>query len=315
MPSTASVSTEIHEDGLVKTGMHNVVDSVRPKLRLISVSANNAMTLADIDFSSSTALVTGGTSGIGRAIAEELVKRGVRKLVLVARNDEKLAEVATAMEGSTPGLSVRTIKVDLSDRDGPAEVQKKIQEGGWTVDLLVNNAGFARKYVFAQNYETDTSLATVDLMVRAVVDLSLRFLPDMVKRDKGGILNVASTAGYQPVPYTAMYAASKAFVISLSQAIREEYRDSGIRIACVVPGVTQTNLDGDGHGETRGPIDKIGIDQPADVAKVAVDSLEENAAARIVGWNNKVWQAGLGLLPSSTTASMIASARGAPGEE
>ncbi|KAF1979981.1 NAD(P)-binding protein, partial [Bimuria novae-zelandiae CBS 107.79] len=137
-----------------------------------------------------TALVTGDSSGIGRVIAEELVKRGVRRLILVAQNENKLAEAARAIENSTPGLTVRTLKVDLSDQNGPAEVQTKIQEGDWTVDLLVNNAGFTRKYVFAKNIGTDTSLATIDLMVCAVVDLRLRFLSDMVKRGKGGILNV-----------------------------------------------------------------------------------------------------------------------------
>ncbi|KAJ4982730.1 nadp-dependent l-serine l-allo-threonine dehydrogenase ydfg [Stagonosporopsis vannaccii] len=275
------------------------------------------MTLKDIEFATSTALVTGGSSGIGYAIAEELVERGVRRLILVAQHEDKLTGVAAAMEASKPGLSVRTIKADLSDREGPARVQQQILEWDWSVDLLVNNAGFARKYVFAENPKTDTSLANIDLMVRAVVDLSLRFLPGMVKRGSGGILNVGSTAGFQPVPFTAMYAASKAFVISFSQAIREEQqqRETGVRVACVVPGVTQTNLDGQGHGETRGPIDKVGIDQPADVAKVAVDTLEKNSAAQIVGWNNKTWQAALNLLPDSTTASVIASARGAPEKE
>ncbi|KAK5172740.1 uncharacterized protein LTR77_002860 [Saxophila tyrrhenica] len=273
------------------------------------------MALPNIDFPDSTALVTGGTSGIGRTIAEELVARGVRQLVLVARNDDKLSETASAMKDATPGLSVGTIKADLSKREAPAEIQKKVQEWGWTVDLLVNNAGLARKEKFAENLETDSSLATIDVMVRAVVELSLLFLPEMLKRQKGGILNIASTAGYQPVPYTAMYAASKAFVISFSQAIREENRGTGVRVACIVPGVTETNLDGQGHGETRGPIDKVGIDQPADVAKAAVDALEENAAAKIVGWNNTAFQAGFNLLPASLNARLIAAARGAPGEK
>lgn len=94
-------------------------------------------------------------------------------------------------------------------------------------------------------------------MVRAVFELSLRFLPDIVKRRKGGVLNVGSTACYQPVPWTAIYAASKAFIPSWCQAIREEqlYRETGARFAQVVPGVTDTNLDGQGHGEKRGPIE------------------------------------------------------------
>ncbi|KAI8934341.1 hypothetical protein NX059_009077 [Plenodomus lindquistii] len=275
------------------------------------------MTLAPVDFAASTALVTGGTNGIGRAIAQELVQRGVRQLIIAARNEDKLAETAKEMESSTPGLTVRKIKVDLSDREGPAELQKQVKESGWTVDVLVNNAGFARKYQFAEDPENDSSLMTVDLMVRAVVDLSLRFLPELVKKGRGGILNVSSTACYQPVPHTALYAASKAFVTSFSQAIREEQlrANTGVRFACVVPGITETNLAGDGHGEKRGLLDNVGIHQPEDVAKVAVDALEENAAAKIVGLANKALAAATSAVPSSFTASAIVTSRGAPGEE
>lgn len=275
------------------------------------------MSLPELDFSNSTALVTGGSSGIGRAIAEELVSRGVRQLVLVARTEDKLRKAAEEIGASTTGLAVRTIKADLTSRNAPEKVQQEIQGWGWNVDILVNDAGFGRKYVFGEYLRTDTSLACIDLMVRAVVDLSLRFLPDMVKRRKGGILNVGSTACYQPVPYTSIYAASKAFILSWSQAIREEnlHRDTGVRIAQVVPGVTETNLDGKGHGEKRGPIEWVGVDKPADVAKVAVDALVENAAAKVVGWNNWAFHAGMNVLPDSAKAKLVSASRGVPGEE
>jgi short-subunit dehydrogenase len=275
------------------------------------------MGLADLDFSASTALVTGGSSGIGRAIADELVARGVQKLIIVAQDETKLSEAAKEIEASKSGVEVRTIKANLSSHDGPKNVRKQIEEYGWTVDILVNNAGFGRKYNFAEDPESDTSLACVDLMVRAVVEMSLLFLPGMKERRKGGILNIGSTACYQPVPYTAIYAASKAFVLSFSQAIREEniQGDTGIRIACVVPGVTQTNLDGQGHGEKRGPIEKIGVDQPEDVAKVAVDTFRDNAAERVVGWNNYAFHTAMGLLPDSVNAKVVAMSRGPPGQE
>lgn len=272
------------------------------------------MKLEKIDYARSTALVTGGSSGIGRAIAFELAGRGVRRMVIVARGEEKLAKAASELWQSTPGIDVREISIDLSEHDAPAQVQRQVESWGWQVDLLVNDAGLARKQIFARDMDTDVSLVTIDLMVRAVVDLSLRFLPPMVARGHGGILNISSTAAYNPVPFSAMYAASKAFVLSWSQAIREENRDTGVRVACIVPGVTETNLDGDGHGERRGVLDAVGIDQPEDVAKAAVDALEENAAQTIVGANNKLLQAGLGLLPDSLKARMISKARGAPDE-
>ncbi|WP_437871789.1 SDR family NAD(P)-dependent oxidoreductase [Methylorubrum extorquens] len=272
------------------------------------------MKLEDIDYARSTALVTGGSSGIGRAIAFELAARGVRNMVLVARGPEKLAKAASELRQSAPGIDVREISIDLSKHDAPAEVQRQVQAWGWQVDLLVNDAGLARKQLFAKDMETDVSLMTVDLMIRAVIDLSLRFLPPMVERGHGGILNVCSTAAYNPVPFTAMYAASKAFMLSWSQAVREENRDTGVRVACIVPGVTETNLDGDGHGERRGVLDAVGIDQPEDVAKAAVDALEENAAQSIVGANNKLLQVAQGLLPDSIKARLISKARGAPEE-
>jgi len=274
------------------------------------------MAMEDINFAESTALVTGGSSGIGRAIAEELVTRGVRQLIIVAQDETKLSQAAKEIQSSKSGVEVRTIKANLSSHDGPKNVKKEIDGFGWTVDILVNNAGFGRKYNFAEDPENDTSLDCVDLMVRAVVEMSLLFLPGMKERRKGGILNVGSTACYQPVPFTAIYAASKAFVLSFSQAVRQENLtgETGVRIACVVPGVTNTNLDGKGHGETRGPISKIGIDEPEDVAKVAVDALRDNAAERVVGWNNYAFHTVQSLMPDSVVAKVVAMSRGAPGE-
>ncbi|KAI6790341.1 NAD(P)-binding protein [Hortaea werneckii] len=239
------------------------------------------MALQDVNFAASSALVTGGSSGIGRAIAEELIARGVRRMILVAKTGDKLASVSEEMRASTPDLTLQTIQADL------------------------------------KNFESDPSLATIDVMVRAVVELSLRFLPDMVKQGKGGILNVGSTACYQPVPYTSMYAASKAFILSWSQAIREEQRHNktGVRIAQVVPGVTETNLDGKGHGERRGPIELVGVDQPSDVAKVAVDAYEENAAAKVVGWNNTAFHTVMNTLPDSAKAMLVSASRGKPTED
>jgi short-subunit dehydrogenase len=103
--------------------------------------------------------------------------------------------------------------------------------------------------------------------------------------------------------------------MSWSQAVHQENLETGVRVACVVPGITATNLDGQGHGETRGAIDKVGIDQPEDVAKVAVDVYEANESARVVGWNNKIQSTVFNLIPDSITSGVIASARGPPDEK
>jgi short-subunit dehydrogenase len=273
------------------------------------------MDLTPIDYAKGAALVTGGTSGIGKEIARELVRRGVEKIVIVAQDQEKLDRAATELRGLNPDLEVHTIAIDLSQHGAAGEIRKNVDAVGWAVEILVNNAGLARKYVFAEDPTNDPSLKMIDVMARALVDMSLHFLPDMVKRRRGGILNLGSTAGYAAVPYTSAYAASKAFVISFSQAIREENRDNGVRIACIVPGVTQTNLDGERHGERRGVLDLVGIDDPADVAKGAVEVFEANDPAKIFGWNNKILQLAQDLLPTSVNAHLIAKSRGAPGEE
>lgn len=273
------------------------------------------MELKPLNYANGAALVTGGTSGIGKEIALELVRRGVKKIVIVAQEIEGLEEASAELREIDPACEVHTIKADLTDHDAADKIREDVDGKGWPIEILVNNAGFARKYIFAEKPEEDPSLAMVDVMVRAVVDLSLKFLPDMVKRGRGGILNLGSTAGYNPVPFTSAYAASKAFVISFSQAIREENRDSGVRVACVVPGVTSTDLSGEGHGEQRGTLDAVGVAEPDEVAKAAVDVLEANDAAKTLGWNNKLLAAAQSLLPDSVNAHLVAKSRGRPGEE
>lgn len=273
------------------------------------------MDLAPLDYTKGAALVTGGTSGIGKEIALELVRRGVQKIVIVAREQEKLDCVVEELRGVSAEVEVHTIAIDLSKHDAAAQVRANVDAVGWDVEILVNNAGLARKYVFAKDPENDPSLSIVDLMVRTVVDLSLKFLPDMVERRRGGILNIGSTAAFSSVPWTAAYAAAKAFVVSFSAAIREENIDKGVRVACIVPGITETNLDGQGHGERRGVIDIIGIDQPEDVAKGAVDVLEGNEAASVFGWNNKLFRIAQEYLPRAWNTHRTAKARGEPTEE
>lgn len=270
------------------------------------------MDLSPLDYSKGAALVTGATSGIGKEIALELVRRGVKKIVIVARTQEKLDRTVEELRGLSSDVVVHTIAIDLSDHDAAGSIRKNVDAVGWPIEILVNNAGLARKYVFAKDPEHDPSLHIVNTMVLAVVDLSLQFLPGMVERRRGGILNIGSTAAFSSVPWTAAYAASKAFVVSFSQAIREENRETGVRVACIVPGITETNLDGSGNGERRGVIDFVGIDQPADVAKGAVDVLEANEPASVFGWNNKLFKVAQEYLPSAWNSHRIAQSRGEP---
>lgn len=264
------------------------------------------MTLPPISYSTSAALVTGATSGIGKAIACAFVKRGIQRLILVARSAEDLLATANEIDGP----SVMTIACDLSLQDGPDEIYRKVLERGWTVDYLVNNAGIATEGRFAvDESEGKTATDLVDLNVRAVVRLSELFLPPMLDRKSGGILFIGSTAAYQPVPYSAAYGASKAFVVSFASAIHEENLDSGTRIACVVPGVTRTNLGGEGQGERRGVLENISIKEPQEVAQVALRCLEDNKPGQIVGIANQLLQTASSLVTDKLKSKVIGAAK------
>lgn len=269
--------------------------------------------MKNVDYPKSTALVTGATSGIGLSIAIELLSRGIGRLVVVGKQQQKLDRTEKELRKKCgDGQEVRCILVDLTERDAGAAIEKQIQEWGWTIDILVNNAGLAAKNTFASDPSQDNAVACVDVMVRMVVDLSLRFLPGMVQRGHGGLLNLGSTAAYQPVPWTATYAACKAFVLSWSQAVRQEQLGTGVRIACIVPGITKTNLDGRGGGEARGLLDYVSIHQTADVAKAALDAFENNSAAQIVGFNNKLLRLAGVPVPASVMAKFVGLSRGPP---
>lgn len=266
-----------------------------------------------VEYSKSTALVTGATSGIGRCIAFELVARNTKRLVIIGKQQAKLTATEEELrQKCDANQEIRTILVDLNDHDAGATIQRQVEEWGWTIDILVNNAGIASKETFASNPAQDRALATVDVNIRAVVDLSLRLLPGMVQRGSGGLLNIASTAGYQPVPWTATYSATKSFILSWSQAIRHEHLGTGVRIACIAPGITKSNLNQQGGGELRGALDYVGIHQPAYVAKAAVDAFEKNSAAQILGLNNKLLRLAGVPVPGFIMASFVAKARGPP---
>jgi short-subunit dehydrogenase len=185
-----------------------------------------------------TALITGASSGIGRAFAHALARRGM-SVVLVARSEERLRALATELS-ERHGIRTEVIPVDLSQEDAIRQIQLDVQQRGLVIDLLVNNAGFATNgYFETLSPERDHDQVMVD--VTAVVDLTHAFVPALLERSPGAaIINVASTAGFQPLPYMAVYGASKAFVLSFSQALAEEYRTRGLCVLALCPGATET---------------------------------------------------------------------------
>src|SRR5215213_590865 len=183
-------------------------------------------------------VVTGASGGIGREIAKEAAREG-GPVVLIARSAEPLAR--TADEVRVAGGEPFTLVLDLSRPEAPAEVERFLEAQGLVCEVLVNNAGYGLLGAAAALPRED-QLGIVDLNIRALADLTLRFLPGMLVRKSGGIINLASVASFLPGPNMALYYASKAFVRSFSEALSQEVRGRGVTVTCVAPGPVSTDF-------------------------------------------------------------------------
>ena len=234
-------------------------------------------------FKKITALVTGASSGIGKALARELALQGAH-LVLVSRNAQRLEQEAEDLR-TRFGVNVHVFPEDLACLEDRLELFAWIQKSGITVDVLVNNAGLAHYGSFEAASFEDTG-AMLDLNIHALTHLTRLFLPSMLERKTGGVLNVASTAGFQPLPFLSVYAATKAFVLNFSEALWGECQNRGVRIFCLCPGNTMTRFH-----QTAG-IDKQRMffsASAADVARFALRKfLKTNQPSAIYGFWNKL---------------------------
>lgn len=185
------------------------------------------------------ALITGASAGIGAEFATQLAAQN-HDLVLVARRLDRLTEIASKLT-ALHGVRVETIECDLSVADAAATIASAVERLGITVDLLINNAGFGTHGRF-ETLSADRERDEVAVNVAALVALTHAFLPGMLERGRGGVINVASTASFQPVPYMAVYGATKAFVRSFSEALHEEVRGRGVRVLALCPGPTATEF-------------------------------------------------------------------------
>jgi len=210
-----------------------------------------------------TALVTGASSGIGEQFARQLSERGY-ELILVARRRDRLEALAEELPGTA-----QVIPCDLAREAG--SLPAKVAELGLEVHLLVNNAGFGTYGPFVEG-DPQRDADQVRVNCEAVVTLTHAFLPPMVKRDRGGVIVVASSAGMQPIPYEAVYSASKAFALTFTEALNEELRGTGVRVLAVNPGPVPTEWQGvAGHEDVNVVPGKIEADQVVAESLAAYD--------------------------------------------
>lgn len=233
----------------------------------------------------SAALVTGASSGIGAAIARELAARG-HNLICVARRAERLAELADELSRSA-GVRVEPLAADLADDAERDRLAAEVERLGLTVEILVNCAGFGSAGDL-QREDRELLVRMVRLNCDALLDLQARYAPGMAARGRGAIVNLASTAAFQPMPGNATYAASKAFVLSLSEATHAELAEAGVTVTAVCPGPVKTEFaDVAGIAAAGERVPGFVWTPAEDVATAAVDGADRGRRVVVPGLLNR----------------------------
>jgi uncharacterized protein len=229
----------------------------------------------------STALVTGASSGIGTEIARGLASRG-HGVTLVARREDRLRELATEL-ADAHGVRTEIVACDLGGQSGRDHLAGEVEQLGLDVGVLVNNAGFGDLGDFV-SLDRERQVGMVALNCEAVVDLTGRFLPAMVERGEGIVINIASTAAFQPMPKNATYAASKSFVLSFSEALHQELKGTGVTTTAVCPGPIRTEfMDAAGMEGTEDSTPDLIWMSAEDLASEALEAAEKGKRAVVPG--------------------------------
>ncbi|GAC1622475.1 MAG: SDR family oxidoreductase [Nevskia sp.] len=251
-----------------------------------------------------TALITGASSGIGAAFASALAAQGV-DLVLVARSEDRLRTLAGRLTREY-GRNVQVIPMDLSRPGAGAALRKATDALDMAIDLLINNAGFGTVGAFAVQ-EPAREAEEIALNVGAVVDLAHAYLPGMVERAHGGIVNIASAAAFQPMPYMAVYAATKAFVYSFSDALWAECAGRGVHVMAVCPGPVDTGFfEATGSSGLRKMVPKGSMVTAGQVVEASLAGLAARRRLVVPGGLNKATTAFSALVPRALLTRVMA---------
>jgi len=246
-------------------------------------------------------LITGASSGIGEALARRVAGER-RDLLLVARRADRLETLARDLR-ARHGVSVDVVACDLLAPDAVAQLVDEVARRELRVDWLVNNAGFGTSGRF-DRLPIERELEVVRLNVRALVELTGRFLPAMVARGRGVVLNVASVAGFGPMAYSATYAATKAFVVAWSESLAVEMAETGVTIVCVCPGFTRTEFQEVAHADAAN-VPEMAWMTADEVAVHALAAVRQSGVV-VTGLLNTILAAGMRLVPRRAIAAVTA---------
>lgn len=250
-----------------------------------------------------TALITGASSGIGAAFAATLARAG-SDLILVARSEDKLRTLAGELTRET-GRNIQVIAADLSKPDCGAKLKKQVEALDMSVDLLINNAGFGTVGRF-ESQDPGREAEEIRLNCSAVVDLAHAFLPAMLEAKRGAIVNIASSAAFQPMPFMSVYAATKAFVYSFSDGLREEVRNRGVTVVAVCPGPVDTAFfDATGSHHLRSKVPKGTMVTAQQVVNETLAGLEAGSRVVVPGGLMKLSAAAGSAMPRGLMTRML----------
>lgn len=255
---------------------------------------------------SQTVLITGASSGIGKELAIQFA-RGGDDVVLVARSEGKLQELAEQVR-KEHSVGATVIPSDLATSDGVDRLVDHLRDQAIHIDTLVNNAGFGALGKFADlSIDRQTDMLMVNVV--AVTRLTRALLPAMLQRGRGGVLNVGSIAAYQAGPNMSVYYASKAYVLSFTEGLREELAGTGLHVTCLEPGPTESNF-GDDSGMNKLEMFSSSSMSSKAVAKAGYQGYRDNDAIVIPGWKNRLMVASTGLLPRFATRKLVGKMQG-----
>ena len=252
-----------------------------------------------------TALITGASGGLGEAMARQLAPRGIH-LLLVARREDKLQALATEL-AEKHGIQTGIVALDLADPGAPTELEREVEFRRMDIDFLINNAGYGLYGEFAQSDRTE-QLDMLQLNIVTLTELTHRFLPGMLSRGRGRIMNVASTAAFLPGPLMATYYASKAFVLSFSEGLAEELRGSGVAVTALCPGPVETGFqDRSSLGESvmlSGP-SRFSVLSAEEVARQGIEAMVRGDMVCIPGGVNRAQLLMTKLMPRKYVPRLI----------